>query len=298
MSADEFDSYDIDDPPVSLAFHLREFNVRVYLNQSPCSLMEGCLNQATIALAESLSVALDMQFTGPTSPIYIVFNTDSADSEFLFIISTTQSVYDSSSASEKPRALNLLKRDRGDDQNADDAQGTPRAAKKRLVAAASPPKTSTPSSQHEHPVSKEEQSNDDPAPSASRAPEEWDDPVPLFMPGASQLSNNDLDVLRSCGLGIEHMDFEEFEAMMAADGEEVGTSTAVGGGVDGKEARSDQGEDAPGKSTNGDNGAPKGEDAEMDDEDIIWPLSQVPVSENGKVNSRSLSFTIDLQRLS
>ncbi|KAF8578223.1 hypothetical protein K439DRAFT_1247150, partial [Ramaria rubella] len=70
MSADEFDSYNIHEPPISVGLHLREFN-------------------ATVTLAESLSVALDLRFTEPRAPIYIEFNTDSSDSEFLFLISTT-----------------------------------------------------------------------------------------------------------------------------------------------------------------------------------------------------------------
>ena len=63
--------------------------------------------------------------------------------------------------------------------------------------------------------------------SISGAPAQLNDAEPLFMPGASQLSNADLDVLRGSGLGIEHMDYEEFEAMMEDEGEEVGMSTAV-----------------------------------------------------------------------
>ncbi|KAH9072274.1 Rad9/Ddc1 [Lactarius deliciosus] len=48
ISADEFENYDIFATPISLAFHLREFN-------------------ATIAYAESMAAILDVRFTDPTA---------------------------------------------------------------------------------------------------------------------------------------------------------------------------------------------------------------------------------------
>lgn len=182
-----------------------------------------------------------MQFTEPTSPIYIDFNTDTSDSEFLFVISTTQSVYDSSSPSKKPGALDLRKRGREDSQNTDSSRDdgdAVRLAKKRSVRAATTQHTdnhgnnntnNTASASSQRP-DLQGSSGDHNAPSQSGAPEQLDGPEPLFMPGASQLSNADLDILRSSGLGIEHMNYEEFEAMMAAEGEEVGMSPAIGNG--------------------------------------------------------------------
>ncbi|KAF8507795.1 Rad9-domain-containing protein [Hysterangium stoloniferum] len=215
MSADEFDSYQISEPPVSLGFLLREFN-------------------ATISLADSLSVALDLRFTQASSPIVIEFDTDSLESEYLFVISTTDSVYDPSMQS---TSANLRKRVRegGDkeEQNSPSLESEPRATKKKSQPAAfrtnsaaqSQVVAPAPISQRAAPQDAQSQLDlGGQSLSATGAPTVRE---PLFMPGASQLSNADLDILRGSGLGIEHMDYEEFEQMMEAEGEEVGTSTQM-----------------------------------------------------------------------
>ncbi|TFY53994.1 hypothetical protein EVG20_g9883, partial [Dentipellis fragilis] len=69
ISADEFDTYDVFDPPIAIAFHLREFN-------------------ATIAYADSMSLSLDLRFTDPAAPLFIDVEGDSIES--LFVISTSQ----------------------------------------------------------------------------------------------------------------------------------------------------------------------------------------------------------------
>ncbi|KIJ18756.1 hypothetical protein PAXINDRAFT_161563 [Paxillus involutus ATCC 200175] len=69
ISADEFDVYEIYAPPITIAFHLREFN-------------------ATIAFAESMGSALDLRFTDPAAPLFIDVEGD--ESECLFVISTSQ----------------------------------------------------------------------------------------------------------------------------------------------------------------------------------------------------------------
>ncbi|KAF8513940.1 Rad9-domain-containing protein [Gautieria morchelliformis] len=242
MSAEEFDSYDIYEPPLSLGFHLREFT-------------------ATIALAESLSVALDMQFTEHASPLYIKFNTDAFDAEFFFVISTTQSLYDSLSPSKRPKPINLRKRGREGGQNAEnagDGESAMWSTRKRPLRQASPPEGGACSQNADL---RNAPSHGD-LPSATGARDQLGDQEPLFLQGASQLSNADLEVLRSSGLGTEHMDFEEFEAMMAADGEEVGMSTAV-------------------ENVKEDNEGSRGQqewELGMDRDQHMWP-SQVPVTE-------------------
>ncbi|KDQ61407.1 hypothetical protein JAAARDRAFT_102468, partial [Jaapia argillacea MUCL 33604] len=68
ISAAEFDVYDVKLLPTTIAFHLREFN-------------------ATIAYAESMSLALDLSFTDPNYPLRIDVEDD--NSETLFVISTS-----------------------------------------------------------------------------------------------------------------------------------------------------------------------------------------------------------------
>ncbi|CCL98611.1 uncharacterized protein FIBRA_00613 [Fibroporia radiculosa] len=68
ISKDEFDNYDICDLPTTIAFHLREFN-------------------ATIAYAEASSLTLDISFTDPSAPLFIMLDSDSL--ETLFVISTS-----------------------------------------------------------------------------------------------------------------------------------------------------------------------------------------------------------------
>ncbi|KAH9975790.1 Rad9/Ddc1 [Lactifluus volemus] len=69
ISADEFENYDIFATPISLAFHLREFN-------------------ATIAYAESMEAILDVRFTDPAAALYVDVQSDSIES--LFAISTSR----------------------------------------------------------------------------------------------------------------------------------------------------------------------------------------------------------------
>lgn len=60
VPADEFDLYDVVVAPVGLAFHLREIN-------------------ASITLAESLSLPLELSFTEPNAPLIISLELDAAD---------------------------------------------------------------------------------------------------------------------------------------------------------------------------------------------------------------------------
>ncbi|KAF8650405.1 hypothetical protein AX16_005212 [Volvariella volvacea WC 439] len=67
LSCEEFDLYKVH-APVTIAFHLREFN-------------------ATIAFAESMALPLEMKFTSPSAPLFIDMEGDSLS--VLFIISTS-----------------------------------------------------------------------------------------------------------------------------------------------------------------------------------------------------------------
>ncbi|KAI6046230.1 Rad9-domain-containing protein [Pisolithus marmoratus] len=69
ISADEFDVYEVSSPPITIAFHLREFN-------------------ATIAYGEAMSSPLELRFTDPAAPLFIGVEGD--ESECLFVISTSQ----------------------------------------------------------------------------------------------------------------------------------------------------------------------------------------------------------------
>ncbi|KAI6149983.1 Rad9-domain-containing protein [Pisolithus thermaeus] len=69
ISADEFDVYEVFSPPITIAFHLREFN-------------------ATIAFAEATSSPLELRFTDPAAPLFIGIEGD--EFECLFVISTSQ----------------------------------------------------------------------------------------------------------------------------------------------------------------------------------------------------------------
>ncbi|HEV7737156.1 MAG TPA: hypothetical protein VGO47_07270, partial [Chlamydiales bacterium] len=151
---------------------------------------------------------------------------------YLFVISTTDTVYDSTSVSKKPR---ILKRDREGGENEESApnsvDSSSRVMKKRpkqaAVAASSAEALQSmsrllPSQRVDVRMTVDQNAR------ITSTEHQGEGPEPLFMPGASQLSATDLEVLRDSGLGIEHMDYDEFEAMMEADGEEIGMSTKVG----------------------------------------------------------------------
>lgn len=71
VNASEFDDYLIHEPPMTLAFHLREFS-------------------ATIAYADSMNLSLVLRFTDPAAPLYIEIDGENDSAETLFVISTSQ----------------------------------------------------------------------------------------------------------------------------------------------------------------------------------------------------------------
>ncbi|KAF8629197.1 hypothetical protein AX17_005782 [Amanita inopinata Kibby_2008] len=71
INAGEFDEYFVNHPPITIAFHLREFG-------------------ATIAYADSMNVSLVLRFTDPAAPLYIDIDGENDSSETLFVVSTSQ----------------------------------------------------------------------------------------------------------------------------------------------------------------------------------------------------------------
>ncbi|KAF7361933.1 hypothetical protein MVEN_00538300 [Mycena venus] len=212
ISADEFDLYDVFATPTTIAFHLREFN-------------------ATIAFAESMSLALELRFTDPAAPLFIDVEGDNADT--LFVISTSQvpGAPMASQAStvnpkkrereETPRDFARIKKSMKAVQrtdaasvslaHADRASRSQSTATSRTAGSMPPPPVLQRSYQSHH----EETFDAQMTPGPSRHEE------PLFLPMSSQMSAADEQILRETGLGIEEMNADELEMMLEGDGEEV-----------------------------------------------------------------------------
>ncbi|TFK51794.1 hypothetical protein OE88DRAFT_1712289 [Heliocybe sulcata] len=232
ISADEFDVYDIYCPPITIAFHLREFN-------------------ASIAFADSLALPLDLRFTDPLSPLYVDLGDDTF--EALFVISTSQ-VHGAGGGASQSRGAsqaangdgpngNGRKRSRDEDEprrlanrkkpmkvvQRTDVPGYHRTSEPELM----PPPSSIPqrrspqfSQPHAGPSSARREESEPlffppsslsaPRPQSPLFTQHQQDPEPLFLPG-SQPSQAIVD----SGLGIESMSAAEFEAMFEGDEEEM-----------------------------------------------------------------------------
>ncbi|KZT65042.1 hypothetical protein DAEQUDRAFT_731898 [Daedalea quercina L-15889] len=274
ISADEFDRYEVFDTPLTLSFHLREFN-------------------ATIAFAEASSLPLEISFTDPTAPIFIDLTGDLTQS--LSVISTSGlgahagPARAQSRAPKRKRVLNEREESadaergaRGESVASDmrsmkvvqavdrasvareldgDLDAGPRATP--LIRESMPPPPMPPPSMRppsmplptlppplslRPPPSRPATARLSSA-SAARAREplflpssqpaeeqELHMPVagPLFLPG-TQLSQEAEQAIRASGLGIERMTAREFAAMLDGDGEEVGFGADVD--MDAHEAR-------------------------------------------------------------
>ncbi|KAJ7132795.1 Rad9-domain-containing protein [Mycena crocata] len=214
ISAEEFDVYDVYATPTTIAFHLREFN-------------------ATIAFAESMSLALELRFTDPAAPLFIDVEGDS--SETLFVISTSQvpgapmpsqrtTNPKKREREETPRDFARIKKPMKAVQRTDAASlaQADRAARSQSTSRTSgsmapPPLPQRPS---QSPSRHKGMPDAQMTPMASRNRE------PLFLPMSSQLSAADEQIIRDTGLGIEDMNAEELEMMLEGDGEEVAFDTA------------------------------------------------------------------------
>ncbi|KZV74506.1 hypothetical protein PENSPDRAFT_625733 [Peniophora sp. CONT] len=194
IDSEEFDNYDIFVAPVSFAFHLREFS-------------------ATIAYAESMSIALDLHFTEPAAPLFIDAECDTFPVESLFVISTSQPPGGAPQVSQsQSSASSSRKRPREPDSSA----GRPheRRRPQKVVErtdAASLARQMRDKQSMPPPSLPFIRANGDSQPPPQREP--------LFLP-SSQLSQADEQALRDSGLG--DMNADEFNAMFDDEGVEVG----------------------------------------------------------------------------
>ncbi|KII92728.1 hypothetical protein PLICRDRAFT_51091 [Plicaturopsis crispa FD-325 SS-3] len=190
ISADEFDVYEVQTLPITIAFHLREFN-------------------ATVAFAESTSASasLDLRFTDPAAPLFIDVDGESASCEVMCVISTSQVPGASSMSSQPMSASANRKRERTEEQEAGSRIKKPM----KVVQRASPgsARRAESNARSMPPPSLRFQSS---PPIADR------DDEPLFLP-ASQASQQ---VDEALGMEVSAMDADELAAMLEGEGEEVG----------------------------------------------------------------------------
>lgn len=253
ISSAEFEVYDVYEPPITIAFHLREFLVCFHhLTAAPA---ESEAMQATIGFAESLALPLDMRFTDPAAPLFIEVEGDI--SETLFVISTSQvhgtdaplghaeNMQPRGKKRERESAEPHQPNGNGAARSSSTSSGlvAPNSARKKpmkVVVRADRESVARDGQESRRDTSLLESM---PPPSLPYAPSNlfaprasFAGPVspppatplppvsqrePLFFPG-SQLSQAAEAALRESGLGIENMDAEEFAAMMDDEGEEVG----------------------------------------------------------------------------
>lgn len=198
ISADEFENYDIFATPISLAFHLREFN-------------------ATIAYVESMEAVLNVRFTDPAAPLCVNVQSDSIES--LFAMSTSRVP----GAPEPPEGT--VPRQTRSAEPSGSAQG--RRTNKRPVDETTMRRTPAKVVQRVSPPALARRALGTQPPALSHAPASHQPsyPIrhpreePLFLP-VSQMSAADKEALHASGLG--DMDADEFNAMMEDEGEEVG----------------------------------------------------------------------------
>ncbi|KAH7927158.1 hypothetical protein BV22DRAFT_1061582 [Leucogyrophana mollusca] len=242
ISADEFDVYDVFQTPITIAFHLREFN-------------------ATIAYAESMTLPIDLRFTDPAAPLFIDVEGD--ESESLFVVSTSQIHVPQAQIPSNPPSNNHgnnpkkrphpneeeeVLRQRSETPRAEKLKKSMKAVQRtETVASGShdarsmPPPSFIPhqqplTPQGSHPpvsqsgeVGRADGGNQlffpessQPAPNYVSANEQSParGGTPLFFP-LSQLSQADDEVIRASGLGLESMNAEELQAMLESEGVEV-----------------------------------------------------------------------------
>ncbi|KAG5350600.1 hypothetical protein C0989_010209, partial [Termitomyces sp. Mn162] len=226
ISAEEFDVYNIF-APTTIAFHLREFNVCYQSERHIFSFDQS--PQATIAYADSMSLAIDLRFTDPAAPLFMDIEGDNSDS--LFVISTSQ-VHGASTAtpSQNYVAPNVKKREREETPLNLKNKKPLKAAHRVDPRAPSVPPSFRCSAGHAPPTPRVVPSHALNALSqdmtsgvmASQPFAQSEMPrEPLFLPSPSQLSAVDKEVLCATGLGIEAMDANELAEMLDGEGEEV-----------------------------------------------------------------------------
>ncbi|KAF8070693.1 Rad9-domain-containing protein [Lyophyllum atratum] len=208
ISAEEFDVYNIYAPPTTIAFHLREFN-------------------ATIAYADSMSLAIDLRFTNPAAPLFIDVEGD--NSETLFVISTSQ-VHGAITGAPSQNYINSSARKRERAETPLDPKNRKTMKAVHRIEPRTPSEARAPGSTRPQPGSPGPSQRNSPhhtmpppsfIPSHALPPQEAAQ-EPLFLPPpSSQLSAADEAILRSTGLGIESMDADELADLLEGEGEEV-----------------------------------------------------------------------------
>ncbi|KAJ3512262.1 hypothetical protein NLJ89_g3623 [Agrocybe chaxingu] len=217
ISADEFDVYEIYESPTTIAFHLREFN-------------------ATIAFADSMSLCLDLRFTDPSAPLFIDIEGDSVETLFVISTSQVQGAPAGTQRTSSSQTANNKKRGRAPSAVGD----TPRIKKPmKVVQPTDPPlykrsdthsrssshipgTMSPPSTIPNRPFCHASQALNNRTLSVnheSGSSLQARDKLPLFLP-SSQTSTAE-EILRSTGLGVEHMDADELADLLEGEGEEV-----------------------------------------------------------------------------
>ncbi|KAI0819150.1 Rad9-domain-containing protein, partial [Trametes gibbosa] len=217
ISAEEFEEYELQRTPMTIAFHLREFN-------------------ATIAFAEASELSLEIRFTDPDAPLYIDVGGDLADTLFVIAASRLQSVSPESSQareSEGQAESKGKKRPLEEDSHGANVQAAERERGNTHARPGRPTKVVHRADADRSSIVRE---MDPPRPSAAEPQPSWailtaaqprQGQEPLFLPGSqlSQLPAGAEAAIIASGLGIEHMTAEELEDMLEGDGEEVEFST-------------------------------------------------------------------------
>ncbi|KAK2467884.1 hypothetical protein APHAL10511_000179 [Amanita phalloides] len=192
INVNEFDDYSVHEPPITIAFHLREFN-------------------ATISYADSMNLSLVLRFTDPTAPLYIDIDGENDSAETLFVISTSQ-VH--GAPSRAPNPINNLsgaaKRDR------EERTVTP-APSKRPIRAVQPIEISANMSDNQ--IRTQTRAVASPALSSSRVnysfqtnaygSEELDTHQPLFWPSPPRANSGCRDNILICNaVDVDEMELE------------------------------------------------------------------------------------------
>ncbi|KAI0039622.1 hypothetical protein FA95DRAFT_1577480 [Auriscalpium vulgare] len=226
ISSDEFDHYDVYVSPISLAFHLREFN-------------------ATIAYAESMTLALELKFTDAGVPLFIDVESDGVRTDAAGL---ARRMAEQRDADDMPPPLSMPLRDAVPRQTqpsrSQASQGLHAPAFQGAGASAAVPVASQAVPVASQAVSAPA-SQAFSAPSSQRPPSQVVPPCPspaaraepLFLPTSSQMSAADAEVLHAMledegeevGVGPERESLELFEDDEDVEEDELGPTQSSSG---------------------------------------------------------------------
>ncbi|KZT38458.1 hypothetical protein SISSUDRAFT_1061996 [Sistotremastrum suecicum HHB10207 ss-3] len=227
IGADEFEEYYVLTPPITLKWHLREFN-------------------ATIALAESINIPIELKFTQPDAPLSIAINTERYES--FFAISTAAGEVNEDPES-RPTRVGSKRREREPEadpppqpvRKRSNMVVTTSSARSSVMPSGSAPRQPDPPQPQRSPSTPAAPGADREAasppfhqstgifqsvpPSSNNAFRQPTPQEPLFLPGSQAppppalLTQADHAFLEQAGLDVENAD--ELFAMMEDEGEEV-----------------------------------------------------------------------------